>query len=171
MNPQIFSRIGTQLSLYTGIILGVLVWGCSEDMREQPSFSYQESPRRHSPQGSVPQVDLTAFRKSLRQHDPGAYLFSINCAHCHGPEGMGDGPVAGYLPELPANLQAPAVQKKADDVLYGIVTDGKDVMPAFEKLLTHEERRDLVSFIRSLPDPRQSSTQRPPGSVQKKGMF
>jgi len=70
---------------------------------------------------------------------------------------MGDGAVAGYLPDLPANLQASAVQQKPDDALYGIVTNGEKVMPAFRMFLSSEERWALVSFLRSLPDHAPSS--------------
>lgn len=133
---------------------GVLMGGCPNDMREQPSYSSQELPRRHSPQGSIPHVNPFSHssppRESPEIKNDGAQLFAINCAHCHGPQGMGDGPVAGFLPDLPANLQASAVQRKTDGELFGIVTKGKDVMPAFELFLSDEERRNVVSFVRTL---------------------
>lgn len=152
MKQNVFAGCPTCLSGVLVISAGFLLWGCPKDMEEQPSFSYQESPRLHSPQGSIPQVWPRSFQTSLEQANNGAQLFSINCSHCHGPQGMGDGPVAGFLPELPANLHAPAVQQKPDDELYGIVTHGEKVMPAFDKFLTREERWTLVSFVRSLVD-------------------
>jgi mono/diheme cytochrome c family protein len=151
-----------------GMVLsaGVLLSGCPNDMWEQPSFSYQEAPRRHSPPGSIPQVmsfshvdSPAASPAETEKGPPGARLFAVNCAHCHGPQGMGDGPVAGYLPEMPTNLQAQVVQQKPDEVLYVMVTHGIDAMPAFEKFLTQEERWAVVSFLRSLNDRTASSNQ------------
>lgn len=158
MKQNVLAGCRTCLSVGLVISAGFLSWGCPKDMEEQPSFSYQEAPRLHSPQGSIPQDGPSSFRTSLVQANDGAHLFSINCSHCHGPEGMGDGPVAGFLPELPANLHAPAVQRKLDDELYAIVTNGEKVMPAFDKFLTREERWTLVSFVRSLADSSSSTS-------------
>lgn len=147
-------RRGFSLPTCMLVCAGVVLGGCPSDMREQPSFSYQEAPRLHSPQGSLPQV--TSFSNSRISPTPkkteqsGARLFAINCEHCHGPEGTGDGPVAGFLPELPANLQAPAVQQKSEAELYDIVTHGQKVMPAFARFLSREERWVLVTFMKSL---------------------
>lgn len=138
------------------IVAGLVLWGCSNDMEEQPSYSYQEAPRVHSPPGSTPHVTPFSFATSPREHTQnpidGARLFAINCTHCHGQQGMGDGPVAGYLPDLPPNLHASAVQQKPDKVLYTIVTHGENVMPAFEPFLSQEERWALVKFLRTFPD-------------------
>jgi cytochrome c5 len=144
------SLIGLCLVMCAGIVSG----GCPSDMREQPSFSYQEAPRLHSPQGSIPQGTSVSHwvssPASRERGESGARLFAINCEHCHGPEGTGDGPVAGFLPELPANLQAPAVQRKPEGELYDIVTHGQKAMPAFAQFLSREEREALLTFIKSL---------------------
>lgn len=148
-------------SYFVGIMaicVGCLMWGCSKDMEEQPSFSFQEAPRLQSPQRSIPRTGPWYARTSTGKIADGSHLFSINCTHCHGPQGNGDGPVAGYLPELPPNLHAPAIQQKSDAVLYGIVTKGEKVMPAFETFLSAEERWAVVSFLRSLVGHTLSST-------------
>ncbi|WNM56582.1 c-type cytochrome [Candidatus Nitrospira allomarina] len=137
-------------------LAGLFLWGCSEDMEEQPSFSYQEAPRVHSPPESSPNMTpfslTTSPREQTKESTDGARLFAINCAHCHGEQGMGDGPVAGYLPDLPPNLHASAVQQKPDEMLYTIVTHGENVMPAFEPFLSQEERWALVAFLRTFSD-------------------
>lgn len=132
--------------------VGLVLWGCSKDMEEQPSFSSQEAPRLHSPIGSIPRPSSFSARTSSVPMAQGQQLFAINCAHCHGQRGMGDGAVAGYLPDLPTNLLAPAIQQKPDAELYGIVTKGRHVMPAFEPFLSQQERQALIFFIRSLAD-------------------
>ncbi|GJL57789.1 MAG: hypothetical protein NPIRA03_06460 [Nitrospirales bacterium] len=150
------------------IVAGLFLWGCSNEMEEQPSYSYQEAPRVHSPPESTPHMTPFSFATSPLEHTKnpidGAWLFAINCTHCHGREGMGDGPVAGYLPDLPPNLHASAVQQKPDKVLYTIITHGENVMPAFEPFLSQEERWALVKFLRTFPDQAPSSiplTQKP----------
>jgi mono/diheme cytochrome c family protein len=128
--------------------------GCSKDMQDQPSFEPQEAPRKYSPTGSVPResrsIVLTAPNKTEESLRQGASLFAINCAHCHGVHGNGDGPVAGYLKEMPANLQALEVQRKPEIELYAIVTSGKDAMPPFRGELSAQERWAIVYFVTSL---------------------
>jgi mono/diheme cytochrome c family protein len=79
----------------------------------------------------------------------GEAIYVVNCSHCHGPEGNGDGAMAGYLKEGPANLHSPEVQNKPSSVLLQSVTEGLNVMPAFKPYLTTEEREAVVDFIRS----------------------
>jgi mono/diheme cytochrome c family protein len=88
----------------------------------------------------------------------GARLFHINCAHCHGRDGTGNGPVAAYLKESPADLLAPDVQALSEDALYDTVTyglevEGRDVMPPFKGEMSAEERRAVVQYVKSLSQP------------------
>ncbi|MBA2485516.1 MAG: DUF3341 domain-containing protein [Nitrospira sp.] len=73
----------------------------SRDMEEQASYQSQEAPRRHSPPGSIPLTSRAIVSSAPVTPDEqlaaGTRVFRINCVHCHGPEGGGDGPVAGYL--------------------------------------------------------------------------
>jgi mono/diheme cytochrome c family protein len=136
------------------------VQACSRDMQEQPSYQPQEAPRLHSPAGSVPR-DSRAVRKPLptqQVFDAGARLFRINCAHCHGRDGTGNGPVVAYLKEKPADLLDPDVQalsKEAlyDTVTYGLAFEGRDVMPPFKGEMSTEERHSVVSYVKSLSQP------------------
>lgn len=130
------------------------ITACSRDMEEQASYQSQEAPRKHSPPGSIP-LNSRAIRSSVpvtpdEQLDAGKRLFRINCIHCHGSNGGGDGPVAGYLRELPKNLQAPHVQRQSVDDLYAIVTDGKDLMPSFKGELSATERWAVAQYVTSL---------------------
>jgi mono/diheme cytochrome c family protein len=128
--------------------------GCSRDMQEQPSYQPQEAPRRHSPAGSVPRGSR-AILSTVQRHDrspaSGQEVYRVNCLHCHGPGGIGDGVVAGYLKELPANLLSRAVQDKPQSELYDIVTHGKDMMPAFRGELSADERNAVARYVKSLP--------------------
>src|SRR5205823_1983396 len=99
---------------------------------------------KHSPTGSVPimsrEVLLLPPLRTPEILNEGRQLFLINCAHCHGVHGDGDGPVAGSLIELPPNLHAPHVQKHAGGYLYQIITEGKNSMPGFKGELSATER-------------------------------
>lgn len=136
------------------VALFLVTAACSRDMEEQPSFQPQEAPRKHSPVGSVPR-DSRAYvsgpvQKAEARIQQGAQVFVINCSHCHGPDGDGDGPVAFYLAKQPANLSAHVGHHPVDH-LYEIVTTGKgEFMPPFKGLLTTEERWAVAYYLKSL---------------------
>ncbi|MGH7229949.1 MAG: c-type cytochrome [Nitrospiraceae bacterium] len=143
---------GALLNSLLALLVLFAASGCSKDMQEQASYQPQESPRLHSPAGSVPlesrSISGPPRSKAESRLKRGARLFAINCAHCHGPHGEGDGPVAGYLVELPKNLRAPHVQKKTEPELYEILTHGRDAMPSFEGELSATERWTLAHFVK-----------------------
>jgi mono/diheme cytochrome c family protein len=81
----------------------------------------------------------------------GAELFAIHCAMCHGKNADGNGPVAAFLANKPANLTTPVVQSKSDGSIFLTITNGVDgKMPPLNENLTVPERWDLVNFIRTL---------------------
>ncbi|NGZ95744.1 MAG: hypothetical protein CV089_06380 [Nitrospira sp. WS110] len=136
------------------------VQACSRDMEKQPSYQPQEAPRLHSPVGSVPRMSRSVSTPlpTREELDEGARLFRINCSHCHGRDGTGNGPVVAYLKDQPADLHDPYVQGLSeaalyDTVTYGLAVEGRDVMPAFQGELSAEERRSVVGYVKSLPQP------------------
>ncbi|MEJ2758828.1 MAG: cytochrome c, partial [Anaerolineales bacterium] len=82
----------------------------------------------------------------------GEILFQINCSHCHGTTGDGNGPVAPFLAnKKPANLTLDVTQQKSDGTLFLTISNGiPDTMPALNENLTVRERWDVVNFIRTL---------------------
>lgn len=149
-------RRRNQFLLPWGILFALLLAlqaGCSRDMAEQPSFQPQEGPRLHSPAGSVPResreelVSIPAPGPDLINR--GAAIFSINCSHCHGPVGLGNGPVASHLVLRPANLRSVETQRRPAQQIYEIVTKGKIVMPSFKGELSAEERWAVAYFVKS----------------------
>jgi mono/diheme cytochrome c family protein len=135
------------LALFCGSLAG-----CSRDMQDQPSYHPQEAPRLHSPVGSVPRDSRAVISADRHNNvvgtDSGEQLYRVNCLHCHGPSGEGDGPVAAYLKEQPANLLSRAVQEKAQSELYDIVTRGKDMMPSFRGELSAAEREAVADYVK-----------------------
>ena len=81
----------------------------------------------------------------------GAGLYDIHCKMCHGATAEGNGPVAPFLANRPANLTTPIVQAKSDGSIFLTITNGIDgKMPPLNENLTVPERWDLVNFMRTL---------------------
>ena len=105
----------------------------------------------------------------------GAALFAVNCVVCHGADMGGQGAVMAYGPNMaPADLKGEATAERSDGELYGIISFGGNTgftvrvsnlddptydndrcvgqaacpMPEFRKLLTEQERWDVVAYIR-----------------------
>lgn len=93
-------------------------------------------------------VFLGQLANSVKALDSGAALFKAKCAACHGADGKGE-TAMGKANKL-RDLGSPDVQKQSDEDLSGIITAGKNKMPAYGKSLKPEQVKDLVAFIRSL---------------------
>ena len=89
----------------------------------------------------------------------GGEIFGANCAVCHGPQGKGDGPLAGLhatrTSERPRDLSDAALQKRVTDgeifwkIGAGLKRGDQVIMPSFEKAIpSAEDRWKLVVFIR-----------------------
>jgi mono/diheme cytochrome c family protein len=142
------------LALATVLSWLLLGQACKPNMDEQSSYQPQEAPRLSSPPGSIPRDSRTILSpRTAVDTRRGQRLFAVNCAHCHGVSGTGDGPVAGHLTELPKNLRSNHVQDQPDEALFRIMTDGRDAMPAFGGLLSVGERRAIVAYLRTLTKP------------------
>lgn len=125
------------------------------EMHYQQSFRPQEPDRPNVPVGAVPYYAQDAQARLTESADK---LFKINCSMCHGKTGRGDGEVLnilqttyGYRPVLDPDLKSDAVKRQSDEQLFQVVTRGVQLMPSFSKLLSEEERRALVQYIRQLP--------------------
>ena len=129
-------------------------------MEIQPSYRPMEDPlavpARSIPiEGAIaiqgmgaPENPTTADEASLTR---GAEFFAINCKMCHGPTGGGNGPIAPFLANKPANLTSDVVQSKSDGSIFLTITNGVDGrMPALNENLTVSERWDVVNFVRTL---------------------
>jgi copper transport protein len=83
----------------------------------------------------------------------GSQVFAANCAVCHGPDGMGDGPAAGSLtPSYPPPADFMTAHAKAhyDGEFFNWIKFGKPqtAMPAFGDKLTDTEIWDVINYIR-----------------------
>ena len=116
------------------------------------------------------------FYKGLSNSNKGGYdaevaseLYRVNCAMCHGSAGTGgavdaSGDAAGQgkvgfklqehgysaPPSLVEDVGSKNPVSKTDGELFGTLTHGAYVMPSFGKLLTQEERWQIVGYLREL---------------------
>jgi mono/diheme cytochrome c family protein len=81
----------------------------------------------------------------------GASLYSSQCAKCHGPKGLGDGPDANQkdAARRPANLTA---SRTLEGVMFYKIWNGRKdpEMPAFKSQMTKDEVWAVVAFVKSL---------------------
>lgn len=128
-------------------------------MEIQPSYDAQEKPLP-APARSIP-VDgpvsipnmgapvnpVPADALSLER---ARTLYEINCIMCHGVTGEGNGQIAAFLANKPANLTLDVTQNKSDGALFLTLTNGvTGRMPAMIENLTVRDRWDLVNYIRT----------------------
>lgn len=129
-------------------------------MEIQPSYRQMENPLP-VPERSVPIEGPIAIPGMLPPANPieadeaslarGAQLYDIHCKLCHGQTFEGNGPIAPFLANKPANLTSPIVQSKSDGSIFLTITNGVEgKMPPMNENLLVTDRWDLVNFIRTL---------------------
>jgi mono/diheme cytochrome c family protein len=128
-------------------------------MASQNSIAYVQGPRRAAPDAAIPMQGpvliagqpasepVPATASSLQR---GRILFSIDCALCHGQQGVGDGPLAKYFEPRPHDLTAEDVQELPDDALFLVLTQGRGIMPSMAENLSPVERWDVINHVHSL---------------------
>lgn len=83
----------------------------------------------------------------------GAVVFSNFCQTCHGPAGLGNGPVAqrGFPP--PPSLRAEKALKMKDGQMFHVLTYGQGNMPSYASQLSRQDRWMVITYVRSLQKP------------------
>lgn len=102
----------------------------------------------------------------LGSPDRGHVIYHQHCLSCHGLTGNGDGAEATHLSPRPASLISAGTSAKSDKELLQIIDQGKPhtAMRSWNGLLTDEEQRDVLAYIRSLIQFRPSLDAPPPPS-------
>jgi mono/diheme cytochrome c family protein len=157
--------------------LGIaLLAGCVQEMANQPRIEALEAGRFFADgQGSRPQVpgtiargqtwELTPMTTAKRDGKPldrsplpfssellerGRVLFDINCDHCHGPAGYGDGMVVQRGFPRPPSYHIDRLRDAPDGRLFEVITQGHGRMPAFRTHIVPEDRWAIVGYVRAL---------------------
>ena len=157
-----------------------------QEMHYNQTHKSQEPPRFLPPEGSYPveggyisvdEIENIAELENPLAGDPialhrGALLYKQNCSACHGLTAGGDGYVGGLLSEY--NVTRPPAFGDADGVMiirdtgaaevtageaFDSISGGKGFMPAFEPLLSVEDRWALVTLIDATVAERQAVLQ------------
>ncbi len=130
------------------------------DMADQPWVGYQEGPRILPPDGAVPVMGLSVIAEEFPINpvladevslQRGKILYDIHCEVCHGTQGHGDGPLAGFFDRTPQNLTAPQITAEFDGSVYLTIVQGFGQMLSLAEDLTPRERWDVVNYVRTLP--------------------
>jgi mono/diheme cytochrome c family protein len=83
--------------------------------------------------------------------DAGRTMFQANCAICHGPRGLGDGPQAFLLQPRPVNLQLHVPQHAPGEIYYWITNGVAGTgMPAWKDTLSETQRWEVVRYLQAL---------------------
>src|SRR5215204_2008363 len=100
------------------------------------------------------------FAFDLVSEEKGRGLYNLYCRSCHGESGLGNGTAGKDLAKKPANFHAENVTKQTDGALFWKLSHGNESMPSFKDVLSDEQRWQVVSYIRKLPN--KSAARQPP---------
>ena len=138
------------------------------DMANQISIKPQESVdgkaggMKSFPKRSVPVAGTSSFAKDQAAAEKisnpvaadeksvaeGKRLFAIYCSACHGDAGKGDGKVGAKLVLTPFDLTADTTKSRTDGFIWGYMTFGGAIMPAYANDLNATERWHVINYIR-----------------------
>lgn len=162
----------TKLALIGAAVLlptTVMAWPWSTDMMNQPSIKPQEGPPAEFPSRSVPVFGIPTKVKDRMEAEnmknpipvtaesikTGRTLFRIYCAACHGLTGQANSPVSPKIGA--ADLTADYIQDYKEGWIWGTITYGSAIMPAYgvpgdqggSNDLSVEERWHVVNYVKN----------------------
>jgi mono/diheme cytochrome c family protein len=116
--------------------------------RGQSSFHYEATLPEAKRAGEELQNPLVGSSEEVQQR--GSFLFTTYCQVCHGPTGLGDGPVTrrGVPPPL-SMLTGKAVEMK-DGEMFHLLTYGQGNMSSHAVQLPPIDRWCVISYVRQL---------------------
>lgn len=92
----------------------------------------------------------------------GKRLYDERCAQCHGVQGKGDGPAADFVYPRPRDFTLALFKVRStlsgqvptDDDLFRVISEGLPgtSMPAWNRLLTENERWQLVHYVKTFDE-------------------
>ncbi len=80
----------------------------------------------------------------------GKTSYERNCQSCHGDNGQGDGPDADGLDDFPGDFTDEAFKALPEGVLFFMIKEGKDDMPAFSGDLTDPQIWQIIRYVETL---------------------
>lgn len=86
--------------------------------------------------------------------ESGRVLYNIHCGICHGTKLDGNGPLYnggnGKYAAMPANLLSDNIKSLTDGTYYYTIMYGKNKMGSYASQLNHQQRWEVISYIRSI---------------------
>lgn len=79
----------------------------------------------------------------------GKVVYTQQCVACHGTTGKGDGPAAIALKTKPGDLSDPKMWQQTDGALFWKVSEGRESMPVYKKILSDAQRWNVVNYTRT----------------------
>lgn len=80
----------------------------------------------------------------------GAFVYANYCQVCHGPQGLGNGPVAQRGVPPPPSLREGKSKEMKDGQLFHILTYGQGNMASYAAQLNNDDRWRVIVHVRSL---------------------
>ena len=109
-------------------------------------FGYGPGPEEAARAGRELRNPVPASDDSLRR---GKKVFDTVCFVCHGPAGLGDGPIIGRFPN-PPSLTAARARQLADGKIFHIITRGQGIMPSHAAQVLPDDRWRVILYVRQL---------------------
>jgi mono/diheme cytochrome c family protein len=129
------SRVGIVIWF---LLLACLVAGCSAPVDSGLSAKEPGTAQAANSGG----LDVAAVR--------GKVIYQRNCLTCHGPGGKGDGPTAFQCSKPPSNLSDADVAGQSRRELFRRISNGGSGMPAFRRLLSEQDRLDVIEYVKTM---------------------
>ena len=109
---------------------------------------------------------VCAIPRLRAQPSHGEQVYDAHCAECHGTDGRGDGPSAGFLKPRPRDFSSGKFKLRTtesgsgptDDNLIETVRRGMygTSMPGWDRILPDNDIADVVSYVRTFSPPAQT---------------
>lgn len=115
--------------------------------RGHPPLEYGPGKEEADRAGRELRNPVTAGAASLAR---GAKVFANYCAVCHGPTGLGDGPVTRAGVPAPPSLYGESARRMGDGRVFHIITYGQGNMPGHAAQIPREDRWKAVLYLRQL---------------------
>lgn len=112
-------------------------------------FDWASTDMRHGWEMFTPPKVTYTDEKDNDSIKRGEVLYEKHCQKCHGPTGIGNGPLAKELNIQPADLQT-ITNDITNTYLVVQINNGKGNMPRWQDILTKQQSFDLTNYIRTL---------------------
>jgi len=89
------------------------------------------------------------FQPTQENLERGKYIFTNDCAVCHGATGAGDGPIIPKFPN-PPSYHTDTSKALPDGAMFHIITMGRNNMGSYAAQVAPDDRWKVILYIRSL---------------------